>query len=78
MTPVLNELELVRARWRRARKAIDLGDPRSESFGQEDLAAHVEDVGVRSSQVVRGGQGLGSRVQNVTSELRGPVREDVQ
>lgn len=47
MTPALDELELVRARWRRAREIIGLTDPRSDDFAQGGLAAHVEDVGIR-------------------------------
>ena len=47
MTIAADELQLLRARWRRAREAIDLTDPRSDKFGRGGLAAHVEDVGVR-------------------------------
>ncbi|MGH2572188.1 MAG: hypothetical protein ACRDGU_01645 [Actinomycetota bacterium] len=47
MTLTLEEIEMVRGRWRRTRELIGLGDPGGEGFGQGGLVAHVDDVGVR-------------------------------
>ena len=47
MTLSIQELEGIRARWRRSREPLGLVNPTTEGFGLGGLASHVEGAGVR-------------------------------